>query len=541
MSLSSTRRSLIRPSLFLPRLLKLVAVFVVTTLLIYSSTRLSSRWRFSAVPSFEHASQTYKDCPPNIRESDFSPAAIHCRILAALEAHSTPKTQSSTPEEAIAEYKSRYGRLPPRGFEEWVNFALNHRSEIIDDFDQIDRDLEPYRTPEARQIFRELKEQGEKHPHLVTVRIENGTMSKSGGYIYDREWERLVKPFAHALPDSLFLLSTIDEPRVLSCSDPQPATVQFQERPGESIEDLVKDSCKTVPKFPRRLSHYVDVCRSSHPANLHALIAAPSSFSYTHSSVPILSFGRMSAFKDILFPCPCYLAHPVAEKDPIPFLEKKGALYWRGSSTGGRATRFNWRHGHRGRFVSFIQSLQNAAHVLDAGSFFGLKTDNLNKKQIRLFREVFDVHMAAYVQCVDDACNEMARVLGPPDYESEDTASNYRFVFDLDGNSMSTRFYRLLSRKTVVFKQTWFQEWHDDRLIPWAHYIPVTMTMEELPALINFFVNNSNGEKLSAEIALAGSTWSKKVLREIDMSIYLYRLLLEMAELFNLEETPTVS
>lgn len=97
---------------------------------------------------------------------------------------------------------------------------------------------------------------------------------------------------------------------------------------------------------------------------------------------------------------------------------------------------------------------------------------------------------------------------------------------------MSTRFYRLLSRNAVVLKQTWFQEWHDDRLIPWADYIPVSMSMEELPALLNYLVNDPHGEVLSAEIALSGSTRSRKVLREIDMSIYLYRLLLEMAEMY---------
>ncbi|KAM4056554.1 glycosyl transferase family 90 domain-containing protein [Hirsutella rhossiliensis] len=217
----------------------------------------------------------------------------------------------------------------------------------------------------------------------------------------------------------------------------------------------------------------------------------------------------------------------------MPFLGKETALYWRGSSTGGQATRLNWRHGHRERFVSFTQSLQNAAQVLGASSFLGLKTDKLNKEQIKLFQEVFDVHMGAYIQCVDEACSEMERVLGPADREPEDTTSNYRYLFDIDGNSMSTRFYRLLSRQAVVLKQTWFQEWHDDRLIPWAHYIPVTMTMEELPALIDFLVNDPEGEALSAEIALAGSARSREVLREIDMSIYIYRLLLEMAELYD--------
>lgn len=242
----------------------------------------------------------------------------------------------------------------------------------------------------------------------------------------------------------------------------------------------------------------------------------------------------MSAFRDILIPCPCYAAHPVVQRDPIPLLENKPIMYWRGSSTGGEASRFTWKSGHRERFVAFIQSLQHTASVLETGRSFGSNMEGLNKKQIRLFKDVFDVHMGAYIQCDRESCKDMERVLGPSDIEPEDISSNYQHLFDIDGNSMSVRFYRLLSRQAVVLKQTWFQEWHDERLVPWAHYVPVSMTMEELPALINFLVNDPTGKRLSVEISQAGSSWSREVLREIDMSIYIYRLLLEMANLFDL-------
>jgi hypothetical protein len=49
--------------------------------------------------------------------------------------------------------------------------------------------------------------------------------------------------------------------------------------------------------------------------------------------------------------------------------------------------------------------------------------------------------------------------LGAASFEPEDTTQYYRYLFVLDGNSMSTRFYRLLSRQAVVLKQTWFEEW----------------------------------------------------------------------------------
>ncbi|KAJ5367836.1 hypothetical protein N7541_001777 [Penicillium brevicompactum] len=469
----------------------------------------------------------------------YSPAAIKFRIQAAqTQARALLENQSTSPEEAVTKYKRRYRRDPPAGFMEWVQFALDHNSKFIDNFDQINRYLAPYRTAEAQEIFRQLNEQTEDWPYTRRVIVQNGKMNTSRGYMYEGYWKQLLAPFLPALPNTTLYMSTIDEPRILSKPGFQPERIEFQDRAGQSIEHLVKDSCTQVPgELRRHLDDEKDVCKFSEPGKLHALIKSPSTMSYTHSLIPILSFGRMSAFRDILIPCPCYFAHTLVESETMSFWDKKSAVYWRGSSTGGRASKFNWKQGHRQRFVSFVQSLQNAAKTLSATRFFNGNVETPEDKQIMLFKDVFDVHMGRYLQCERNgdksACKDMELEMGPASFEPEDTSQHYRYLFDLDGNSMSTRFYRLLSRKAVVLKQTWFEEWHDDRLIPWAHYIPVTMGMKEVPALINFLVNDPQGVQLSAEIAQAGSNWSQQVLRKIDMSIYVYRLLLELRELYS--------
>nr|ADO29930.1 hypothetical protein PP108 [Penicillium paxilli] len=516
-----------------------IAIFAAASILIFTFFNLYSGSSAGGISinSFQTASS--KSCSGKFDETDYSPSAFRCHIQNAQHgAKSALHAQSTSPEQAIAEYKRRYRRDPPKGFHQWVEFALQHESKVIDDFDQIDRDLEYYRTPEARKAFQLLNSQGENWSFTRRITIQDGAMNRSGWYMYDDYWSGLIEPFIENIPDnSIFYMSTIDEPRILSKSGEQPTEINFTDSAGQSIESLVKDSCSQISReLTSRLGHEKDVCQFPEPAKLHALIASPSSFSSTHSPIPILSFGRMSAFRDILIPCPCYAAHPLLDDDEVPFLEKKPGLYWRGSSTGGRATRFNWRFGHRQRFVAFVQALQNAANFLDASRHFGFRDRNLNQKRITLFKDMFDVQMGGYKQCEFNgdrtACEDMERVLGPSNFEPEDTSLKYRYLFDLDGNSMSTRFYRLLSRRAVVLKQTWFQEWHDDRLTPWAHYIPVTMEMEELPALMDFLINDPEGERLSAEIAEAGYTWSKQVLRKIDISIYLYRLFLELAELY---------
>lgn len=61
-------------------------------------------------------------------------------------------------------------------------------------------------------------------------------------------------------------MSTIDKPRILSKSGEQPAEIYFTERPGSSIENLVKDSCSQIPReLTSRLGHEKDVCKFPEP------------------------------------------------------------------------------------------------------------------------------------------------------------------------------------------------------------------------------------------------------------------------------------
>ena len=52
--------------------------------------------------------------------------------------------QSKTLAEAVKEYNRRYGRNPPKGFDDWFAFAKENGVKIIDEYDQLVRDLEPF-------------------------------------------------------------------------------------------------------------------------------------------------------------------------------------------------------------------------------------------------------------------------------------------------------------------------------------------------------------------------------------------------------------
>lgn len=52
--------------------------------------------------------------------------------------------QSRSLRSAVKEYKRRYGRNPPKGFDAWWRFAQANKVKMIDEYDGLISDLEPY-------------------------------------------------------------------------------------------------------------------------------------------------------------------------------------------------------------------------------------------------------------------------------------------------------------------------------------------------------------------------------------------------------------
>jgi hypothetical protein len=104
---------------------------------------------------------------------------------------------------------------------------------------------------------------------------------------------------------------------------------------------------------------------------------------------------------------------------------------------------------------------------------------------------------------------------------------------DVDGNSFSARFYRLLGSRSVVLKQTLFEEWHDDRLVPWVHYIPVSMNMHELPEVVRWLALTPEGHRAAEEMAGRGREWRERSLGSEHRRIWLWRCVLEYARVMD--------
>ncbi len=97
---------------------------------------------------------------------------------------------------------------------------------------------------------------------------------------------------------------------------------------------------------------------------------------------------------------------------------------------------------------------------------------------------LFDVAFAKIFQCEATYCRDQKAFFRVRSWADKDRALRSRLVFDIDGNGISGRFYKMLASRSLPLKQTLLREWHDDRLVPWVHYIPVSQGMEEVPELI---------------------------------------------------------
>ncbi|KAK6508387.1 F-actin-capping protein subunit beta [Arthrobotrys conoides] len=421
------------------------------------------------------------------------------------------KRQSKSPKEAITNYKLRYKRDPPPGFADWVRYALQQNSTIIDDFDTIEKVLHPFRQLEPGHLESRIESARRTGSRLQTVSINNGTSLLAGLPILES-----LKDVLPSLPDMTFLLNELDEPRVIG-SQPDKDDISFHDYGRRPSWTKLTASCQKTdngelegqqkhPYFLESITNSLDLCRNPGYEDQYGMFTSPCTFVGTEGLVPVFSVARVSTMRDVLVPGHDYHNEGFLNKDDVDFrnfTSKENKLYWRGSNTGTYASsQMKWETNHRARFML----------------------------KVRNNTDLFDVGMTAYIQCDWNVCQAMEKALGLPPRADKNASFKYKFVMDMDGNGYSGRFYRLLQSNSVVFKQTLVEQWHDERVIPWVHYVPVTVGLDEIEDLVKFFL--TEGTRQAEEIAAESTSWVQAALRPIDMTIYEYRLLLEYAALF---------
>ncbi|KAK4062963.1 CAZyme family GT90 [Trichoderma harzianum] len=468
------------------------------------------------------------------------------------------KTQSKSYKEAVEQYQLRYHAEPPPGFEAWYEFAIHHESPIIDDFDAIHHAVSPFWQLSGKRVTETMSQihfAQNSEMWFCSFNGESATSDCAHAYrVFDRHLkvllDTLFKGLDGALPDVKFLVNHFDEPRILiptwgaeeARNHPQFNVTSMSHQP---IWDEVTKFCASKDKakktktqsssqafdlpFVTDQSSAMDLCEHPEYRNMHGLFMSPVSFSLVEGFVPALSTGSPSTMGDILLPSPAYIEGEFIYDDSkeVGWDKKRNNLYWAGSTTGGFATNANWINYQRQRFVKLAQNIERREfyYLREIGGVIQRVASTF------LNGRLFDVAFTRIFQCDRKYCRDQKRFFKVGGWADKDKALKSRLVFDLDGNGISGRYYKLLASKSAPMKQTLLREWHDDRLVPWVHYIPVSQSLEELPELVFYLTSTEAGQSRAREIAEQGREWFFKALREKDMAVYMYRLLLELARL----------
>ncbi|KAF4773053.1 hypothetical protein HER10_EVM0001538 [Colletotrichum scovillei] len=477
------------------------------------------------------------------------------------------RTQSANYTAAHVEYVRRYRTEPPPGLQGWFDFAIANQSPIIDDFDMIFDSVSPLLKmsgEQVSQVMRMAYEATGSDLWLCSFSSAQGTTQcQHASRTFDRNiassFNKLLKGLEHSkIPDLKFLVNHLDEPRVLLPSQfaedigEQPSITlgrfNLKNMSGRPVGKEISKHCSnqelasrhtrnsTVEScglpFVSDLSVAADLCRHLKHTSLHGLIARPKSFRLIEGLVPILSTGALPSMGDIVYPSPAYLEEEFqyADDQDIEWEKKRNNVYWTGSNTGGFAVDGSWRNYHRQRFVALAQNL----HQPEEQHHTYLRLVNGVVERVTssfLNSRLYDVAFTRLFQCRKTQCRDQHSYFNVRSWVDKNQAFRSRLVFDLDGNGISGRYHKFLASKSTPLKQTLLREWHDERLVPWIHYVPVSLSMEELPELVSYLTTTDSGQQRARNIAMQGREWHAKSLREVDFAIYNYRLLLELARL----------
>lgn len=459
----------------------------------------------------------------------------------------TLRKQSTTLDEAVTEYRSRYKLDPPPGFDQWYTFAKEKNSLIIDDYDTIHSSIAPYLDIDGKRLNELVEEALQNTIRLYKCGFKDG---EAIGHCGKWDMNIYMEPIAHLMPDIELLFSDYDEPRVVPPSDPtaRNAEAQFDHFGHKDNSAMLYAGCgETRPHtdliethglpFVQDIHESKDLCQHPEYASLHGFIMSPSTLLATHQAVPIVAQCKPSVFGDLLYPIPYYARDydksEVYNGDDEPRWEDKhNDLYWAGSNNGGYFDDERWKQSHRHRYIAQAYNLFNETSLLltepSPGKWARYESQTPLKELHKVHLTDVWPHLCSEEQC---AAQEAFFPMAPQQDSNEQF--RHRILMDLDGNSYSGRFYAHLRSRSLSVKQTLFHEWHDDRLWPWVHYVPVSMGLEELPEVVRWFTTPGQGERYAKEIAEAGRDWWATALRKEDMQVYMYRLILEYRRLMD--------
>ncbi|EKV06135.1 Lipopolysaccharide-modifying protein [Penicillium digitatum] len=516
--------------------------------------------------------------------------------------------------QTVAKYRDTHGRHPPPGFKEWYMFARKNKAHNVDDFQQITGDLRPFwAVPPAgiRQMAAKL--QCSDGIAGVQIRNKNVVYSPGEGWRVET-LRSSVKRIARYLPDMDIALNIMDQPRVmvsfeetqeylrteaLTRSLPSDARDGFTQGmnylyeedsniesnadpswfsiAGKPYMDFARESCDphsparndniTVEDADKLYKSYSggfvtnftassDLCTVGPVLGKnHGFLFSASSNLVTRKLIPVFSECKVSVNNDILFPANMYFMndkrYTYNSRHDYEWRDKADTLLWRGVTSGGVQLADNWQHMHRQRFVHITNHTDvrsETVSILSESSMGHYRTyPNFYPSKFSL--DHFDVGFTEAWGCIPDCSfyDDVWTYKEPQDFSEQFKA---KYLVDIDGHSFSGRWRAFQLSKSLGIKATIFREWHDSRLFPWRHFIPMDNRYDDLYGLMTYFLGldpqASPVDALTSSepyikkhdfeaevIASQSRKWAQHALRDEDLDIYLYLLLLEYGRIID--------
>ncbi|KAL0929330.1 glycosyltransferase family 90 protein (capsular associated protein) [Colletotrichum truncatum] len=328
-------------------------------------------------------------------------------------------------------------------------------------------------------------------------------------------------------------------------------------------------------------------CHQPELLKLHGSFVAPREQLYSTDLLPLFS-EQSTAHLEHVIRTPAALDwvedwkyHSEEDTEHSQWSSKLDKAVWRGSNTGSRVTAANWKKNHRHRLVA-MTSAHNIEKAAQSGNCsWAMPSRMCERLQNRMngaallefCRNHVDIGFSVSNVCEDPDEEypkltedeiELATTMNcsylEVDYEYAgfiplSQCLQYKFLVDVDGYgfseglllSLSARFLTFIRSHSVPIKASIFREWHDSRLIPWKHFVPMDNRYDDLWDVLFYFIGTCHlnepalpeqrqscitpHDDEAKRIGLSGAEWAARVLRKEDMILYMVRLLLEYKRL----------
>ncbi|KAH9809072.1 family 90 glycosyltransferase [Melampsora americana] len=491
--------------------------------------------------------------------------------------------------ECVKEYKRRYKRSPPFGFEKWWEYAIKSNVILKDEYDQIDKDLKPFLAMEPNDLNHRSWVMANERPETFTLSIpikpkENVTISgPESKLVRATDLANLINLFVDRLPSDEFqsvynltftkhdqpaiqmtysrkqkMLDLADAGEYLSPSDyikpnnPKltnwanacPSTSPLYHNETNQMTSEEKESIESLKSFIYDHSAAMDICQHPESKPLHGFTTAPGTENI--ELVPLFTFAKTTTQNDVLVTPLEQFSDTYIGDDPNWKQKKLNKLLWRGSTTGAEFMKgIDWKSSQRSR-LHFISHEDN---ITTKDTKLKVLVENPKTKEVEVLdRSLKELNLrfmdtsfsGGPVQCDPETCDYMRSHIQFAHTMGLDESYQYKYLIDLDGNGWSGRFHRLMSTKSLVLKSTIFPEWYADRVQPWVHYVPIKVDYSDLYDVMVFFLGDEEAhqteeakkmkkghDEIAEKIASDGKRWAAEHWRREDMAAYMFRLILE--------------